>query len=132
MGLPRQEYWRGLPCPLPGDLPNPGIEPASPVSPAFQVDFFIIEPRGKPNHDHTPRENGQQVSARQAMSTSLRQAYCTFSHFSLTLLFIYTYFKFFQGLTTTSRSPNTDCKPYKARSYMAQSYCNITIKDIGF
>ena len=30
MGFPRQEYWRGLPCPPPGDLPNSGIEPASP------------------------------------------------------------------------------------------------------
>ena len=26
MGFPRQEYWSGLPCPLPGDLPDPGIE----------------------------------------------------------------------------------------------------------
>ena len=27
-GIPRQEYWSGLPCPPPGDLPDPGIEPA--------------------------------------------------------------------------------------------------------
>ena len=27
----RQEYWSGLPCPPPGDLPNPGIQPASPA-----------------------------------------------------------------------------------------------------
>ena len=31
MGFPRQEYWSGLPFPPPGDLPDPGIEPASPV-----------------------------------------------------------------------------------------------------
>ena len=31
MGSPRQEYWSGLPFPTPGDLPNPGIEPASPA-----------------------------------------------------------------------------------------------------
>ena len=30
MGFSRQEYWSGLPCPPPGDLPNPGIEPRSP------------------------------------------------------------------------------------------------------
>ena len=30
-GFPRQEYWSGLPCPPPGDLPNPGIEPRSPT-----------------------------------------------------------------------------------------------------
>ena len=29
MGLSKQEYWSGLPCPPPGDLPNPGIEPVS-------------------------------------------------------------------------------------------------------
>ena len=38
VGFPRQEYWNGLPFPSPGDLPDPGIEPASPVSPEFQVD----------------------------------------------------------------------------------------------
>ena len=31
IGLPRQEYWSGLPFPSPGDLPNPGIEPKSPA-----------------------------------------------------------------------------------------------------
>ena len=31
----RQEYWSGLPCPCPGDLPNPRIEPASLLSPAL-------------------------------------------------------------------------------------------------
>ena len=38
MGFFRQEYWSGLPCPLPGDLPDPGIKPASPVFPALQAD----------------------------------------------------------------------------------------------
>ena len=31
-GFPRQEYWSGLPCSLPGNLPDPGIEPMSPAS----------------------------------------------------------------------------------------------------
>ncbi|KAM7226722.1 hypothetical protein CapIbe_022867, partial [Capra ibex] len=35
MGFPRQEYWSGLPLPVPGDLPDPGIEP---TSPALQAD----------------------------------------------------------------------------------------------
>ena len=35
MGLSRQEYWRGLPCSPPGDLPNPGIKPMSLMSPAL-------------------------------------------------------------------------------------------------
>ena len=40
----RQEYWRGLPCSSPGDLPNPGIEPGSP---ALQADSLPSEPPGK-------------------------------------------------------------------------------------
>ena len=39
MEFPRQEYWSGLQCPLPGDLPSPGIEPASFMFPAL-VDRF--------------------------------------------------------------------------------------------
>ena len=38
MGFSRQEYWSGLPFPPPGDLPNPGFEPVSPVSPELQAD----------------------------------------------------------------------------------------------
>ena len=37
MGFSRQEYWSGLPFPSPGDLPDPGIEFESPVSPALQA-----------------------------------------------------------------------------------------------
>ena len=40
MGLSRQEKWSGLPLPPPGDLPNPGIEPMSLVSPALAGGFF--------------------------------------------------------------------------------------------
>ena len=39
MGLPWQGYWSGLPFPTPGDLPDPGIEPSSPMSPALQADY---------------------------------------------------------------------------------------------
>ena len=37
----RQEYWSGLPCTPPGNLPDPGIEP---LSPALQVDSLPAEP----------------------------------------------------------------------------------------
>ena len=40
MGFTRQEYWSGLPCLLPGDLPNPGIELASLMSSALAGEFF--------------------------------------------------------------------------------------------
>ena len=37
MGFSRQEYWSGLPCSPPGDLSNPGIKPASPMTPSLQA-----------------------------------------------------------------------------------------------
>ena len=40
MGFSRQEYWSGLPCPSPGDLPHLGIEPKSLMSPALAGGFF--------------------------------------------------------------------------------------------
>ena len=46
MGCPRQEYWSGLPFPPPGDLPDPGIEPVSPASPALTGGFFTTDSLG--------------------------------------------------------------------------------------
>ena len=40
MGFSRQGYWNGLPCPPPGDLPDPGIDPVSLRSPALAGGFF--------------------------------------------------------------------------------------------
>ena len=40
MGFSRQEYCSGLPCPPPGDLPDPGIKPKSLTSPALAGGFF--------------------------------------------------------------------------------------------
>ena len=45
MGFSRQEHWSGLPCPPPGDLPNPGVEFESP---ALAGSFFSAEPQGEP------------------------------------------------------------------------------------
>ena len=47
MGFSRQEYWSGLPCPPPGDLPDLRIEPKSPAAPALASGFFTTEPPGK-------------------------------------------------------------------------------------
>ena len=44
MGFSRQEYWSELPFPSPGDLPNPGIEPGSPL---LQAKALLSEPPGK-------------------------------------------------------------------------------------
>ena len=46
MGFFRQEYWSGLPCPPPGDLPDRRIEPRSPT---LQADSLPSEPPGKPH-----------------------------------------------------------------------------------
>ena len=48
MGLSRQEHWSGLPFPTPGDLPDPGIEPASLISPALAGGFFTTSATWKP------------------------------------------------------------------------------------
>ena len=44
MGFSRQGYWNGLPCSSPGDLPDSGMEPGSPV---LQADSLLSEPPGK-------------------------------------------------------------------------------------
>ena len=46
MGFSRQEYWNGLPCLPPGDLPEPGIEPVAPASPSSQVDSLPLSHLG--------------------------------------------------------------------------------------
>ena len=46
MGFSRQQYWSGLPCPSPGDLPNAGIEPATPEASALQVDSLLLSHQG--------------------------------------------------------------------------------------
>ena len=60
MEFSRQEYWSGLPFPTPGDLPDPGMEPGTPVSPALAGGLFTAEPPGKP----TKREKEGQTGGR--------------------------------------------------------------------
>ena len=49
MGFSRQEYWSGLPCSPPGDLPNPGTEPTSLTTPALAGGFFTTSTPEKSN-----------------------------------------------------------------------------------
>ena len=42
MEFSRQEYWNGLPCPSPGDLPNPGIKPRSPALQADSLPSLLL------------------------------------------------------------------------------------------
>ena len=62
MGFSRQEYWSGLPFPSPADLPNPGIKPISPVSPALQVDALLLNHWGEPGNTIKPTENERKMS----------------------------------------------------------------------
>ena len=54
MGFSRQGYWSGLPCPPPGDLTDPGIEPGSPESPALQADSLPLSHWGIHLHYYHP------------------------------------------------------------------------------
>ena len=49
MGFSRQEYWGGLPCPPPGDLPDPGIEPGSPALPVDSLPSESQHPNWYPS-----------------------------------------------------------------------------------
>ena len=50
MEFSRQEYWSGLPCSPPGDLPNPGMEPGSLTSPALAGGSLPLVLPGKPRY----------------------------------------------------------------------------------
>ena len=52
MGFSRQEYWNGLSCPPPGDLPNPGIESTPLMSPALAGWFFTTSVTWKVSTEH--------------------------------------------------------------------------------
>ena len=56
MGFSREESWSGLPFPSPGGLPDPGVEPASPVSSALAAGFLSAEAPGKPLMQNTEDE----------------------------------------------------------------------------
>ena len=53
MRFSRQEYCSGLPCPPPGDLSNPGMEPASLMSPALAGGFFNTSTTWEAHMGHT-------------------------------------------------------------------------------
>ena len=52
MEFSRQEYWSGLPCPPPGDLPEPGIEPTSLILPKLADGFFTTSATWEAQHEH--------------------------------------------------------------------------------
>ena len=51
-GFSGQKYRSGLPCPPPGDFPDPGIKLEFPVSPALQADFLLLSYQESPEKEH--------------------------------------------------------------------------------
>ena len=65
MGFSRQEYWSELPCPLPGDLPNPESKPVTLMSPALAGGFFTtIATWGAPHPTYNETSNFADIKAR--------------------------------------------------------------------
>ena len=69
MGFSRQEYWSGLPCPSPGDLPDPGTEPGSSI---LQADSLLSEPPGKPSVFFYGTKNREGIEEGTAFDLDLR------------------------------------------------------------
>ena len=63
MGFSKQEYWSGLPFPSPVDLPDPGIEPASLMSPALASRFFTTSTTQEASRQLNFNANEQEVTA---------------------------------------------------------------------
>ena len=82
MGLPRQEYWSGLPFPSPGDLFNPEIEPESPDL----AGFFTAQPPGKPNHILNTLK-GNESSEKEVITSRKRLRSTSYKRWNLILVF---------------------------------------------
>ena len=90
MGFPGQEYWSGLPFPLPGDLPDPGIESASLASPALASGFFTTRPpnKGYLSHIAPGTSNQRRLRWEEASSVHTHNTHTHSLSLSLTHTFI--------------------------------------------
>ena len=80
IGFPRQEYGNKVPFPNPGDLPDPGIQPASPGLLHWQMDSLPLAPSGK------PLRKGNQVLRRNLFTSILPKASFPFAILTSPLL----------------------------------------------
>ena len=72
MGFSRREYWGGLPCPSPRDLPDTGIKCPSLESPALQVDSLLLSHQGNPHvNKHFSKDITDDLEAHEKLPTSL-------------------------------------------------------------
>ena len=75
MEFSRQEYWSGLPGPTPRDLPHPGTEPASIMSPALAGGFFTISATCKVSSYYFPKYSGKKKNVYRDLPINL-STYC--------------------------------------------------------
>ena len=83
MEFSRQEYWRGLPCPSPGDLPDSGIKPTSLKSPALANGFCAAweAPIRVSHYKQEQVDQREQVEGTPALpEASLKKSNCLYSH----------------------------------------------------
>ena len=78
MGFSRQGYWSELPCPPPGNLPDPGIYP---VAPALEADFLLLSHQERPRVVQPSLKNIVIITRRNVITKAV-----TFQSFSLAFL----------------------------------------------
>ena len=113
MGFSRQEYWRGLPFPSPGDLPDPGIKPRSL---ALQADTLPSEPPEKPKPMGCSKSN----SKRRVYSNTILPQETRKSLGNLTL--------YLKQLEKEEESPKISRRKEIIRSEQKQQYRLIKLK----
>ena len=88
IGFFRQEYWSGLPCPPPGDLPSPVIEPVSPVVPALQAHSLPLSHQGSPVSRTAPHTKISQLKNINSPEVKKKTCYILTLESKLLLLWI--------------------------------------------
>ena len=94
-GISRQEYWSGFPCPPPWDLLNPGIKPASLMSPALAGGFFTTSATWKAPVQYSELKNLSFCSQQTPSGQSLSLFFTPTFHLSLYFYALETLLPFF-------------------------------------
>ena len=80
MEFSRQEYWSRLPCPSPGDLLDPGMEPTSPACPALQVAFLPLSHwEGPKLNIHLPYDQSDNCTLASTLVSTLEKGNLLFT-----------------------------------------------------
>ena len=74
-GFPRQEYWSGLPFPSPEDLPDPGIEPTSLMSPALPGGFFTTSGTANKIKASNDCKHDQRTQEKNGLNTEVKKTW---------------------------------------------------------